>query len=123
MEIDEGNAEIPIKKSNPKVDFIWSLDRAQKLLQDFQESPSPLFVDSEVSRKVKVKVECISELKKAIGSTLLDEMSDVPTLQNYITQLESMQTTDFSLEISRIKEKIKLIKDVTEYTENKKHSK
>jgi hypothetical protein len=44
-----------------------------------------MFVDSEVSRKVKIKVDCIAELKKAIGSTLLDEMSDISTLQNYIT--------------------------------------
>jgi len=28
MEIDEGNADVPAKKQNPKVDFIWSLDRA-----------------------------------------------------------------------------------------------
>ena len=85
MEIDEGNADVPAKKQNPKVDFIWSLDRAQKLLQEYQGSSSPLFIDSEVSKKVKVKVDCIAELKKAIGSTLLDEMSDISTLQNYIT--------------------------------------
>ncbi len=50
-------------------------------------------------------------------------MSDVKILQDFIAQLESMQTTDFNLEIHRIKEKIKLVQDITDYIENKKNSK
>lgn len=123
MDIDEGNTETPLKKSNAKADFIWSLERAEKLLSEFEGANPPLFVDLEISKKVKVKVDCISKLKKAIGSTLLDEMSDIKTLQNFIAQLESMQTTDFTLEIHRIKDKIKLVQDVIDYTENKKNSK
>jgi hypothetical protein len=62
-------------------------------------------------------------LKEAIASSLLNEVNDVKTLRNFIVQLESMQTTDFAIEIHRIKEKIKLIQDVSEANENKKQHK
>ena len=72
---------------------------------------------------MRIKIECISKLKEAIGSSLLNEVNDVKTLRNFIAQLESMQTTDFATEIHRIKEKIKLIQDVSEANENKKQHK
>ena len=82
-----------------------------------------MFIDPSLLHKVKLKVECIGKLKEALASALVNEVTDVKTLRSFQSQLEAMQTTDFSLEISRLKEKIKLMADVSETNENKRHAK
>ena len=90
---------------------IWTYEQANNLYNQAQYKKPPLFIDLDLLKRVKAKLNAVSMLKVAIKKDL-KEKHDPKLLKETLHLLEDMENVDFKQEISRLKEKIKLHFDV-----------
>ncbi len=118
MEVDEGNGAMKEKTDS---DYIWTFERANQLITDYttaaQEDKRPLFVEADLFRRVKSKVNAIAAMKISVKQAL-KEKHDIKTLRECLKLMEEMETVDFVLEQQKLREKIKLIVDMENAIEN-----
>ncbi len=103
-------------------DFVWTYEKANALLNEVIEANTPLFIDQKYLQKAKLKLNTIAQLKLAVKQSLT-EKHEIKLLKECLRQLEDMETVDFTVEIQKIKEKIKLLVDVKNAIDNESRMK
>lgn len=115
------------QKDDPNLfaDLIWTFERADTLLTQglsVKGKPTLLFVDPNLVKRVKSKVNAIAMTKEAVKKDLKGN-HDIRLLQEIVRGMVEMENVDFKLEISRVQEKIKLLIEVKTAIDNESHMK
>lgn len=84
--------------------------------------PTSLFVDPNLVKRVKSKVNAIAVIKESVKKDLKGNY-DIRLLQETVRGMVEMENVDFKLEISRVQEKIKLLVEVKTAIDNESHIK
>jgi hypothetical protein len=84
--------------------------------------PTSLFVDPNLVKRVKSKVNAIAVIKESVKKDLKGNY-DIRLLQETVRGMVEMENVDFKFEISRVQEKIKLLVEVKTAIDNESHIK
>jgi hypothetical protein len=84
--------------------------------------PTSLFVDPNLVKRVKSKVNAIAVIKESVKKDLKGNY-DIRLLQETVRGMVEIENVDFKLEISRVQEKIKLLVEVKTAIDNESHIK
>lgn len=115
------------QKDDPNLlaDLIWTFERADSLLAQgisTKGKATTLFVDPNLVKRVKSKVNAIAMVKESVKKDLKGN-HDIRLLQETLRGMVEMENIDFKHEISRVQEKIKLLVEVKTAIDNESHMK